>query len=76
MFFVVITQKMADGGATAQSVFRYDSLDAAKQKYHLELSASIGATALDYAMCAILDAGGNSFMHESWDRLAPTPIVE
>lgn len=75
MFFVVITQGMTEGNV-ACAVYKYDTLDAAKQKYHLELSASIGATALDYAMCAILDASGNNVMHESWNRPAPLPTVE
>ena len=67
MFFVVITQGTTEN-TVACAVYKYDDLDSAKQKYHAELSASIGATALNYAMCAILEASGNNVMHESWNR--------
>ena len=73
MYFVIEAQKNKEG-VISNAVYNYDTVEAAKQRFHYTLSVSIGSETLDYAMCAIVDSVGVVIANESWFAPQPEPI--
>lgn len=64
-YFVIQVTKLADG-TIANTVFNFDTLEAAKRNYYYFLSANVGLENLDYCMGAIVNEVGAVVSREYW----------
>lgn len=66
MYFVIKAVQIASDGRVSCAITSFNDLNAAKVKFHDDLSKDIGNAQYSYTMEEILDANGLVIMRESW----------
>lgn len=73
MYFVF--QATTANGVTAQTIFRFDTIEAAKSNYYYFWSSTYANPAITYALGMIFNAVGDVIAREIYDK-PPTEEVE
>lgn len=66
MYYVL--QATTANGVTAQTVFRFDTIEAAKSNHFYFLSSTYANPAVTYALAMILNAVGDVLAKEIYDK--------
>ena len=66
MYYVF--QATTANGVTAQTVFRFDTIEAARSNHHYFLSSCYADDAVTYALAMILNAVGDVLDREVYDK--------